>query len=276
VKQSDPRLVLLVALFLAACARPQTVGRTAINQATPAASPTSIPTPQPSPVPNEEMSFANGLRLVPKTITLENERRRYKINVTFPQVEGSKDPAFSTLNRHIRSLAAKQYASLLIRPTRDDLRLYEKWPDVYNSVDLDYYVVSATDIFLSLYVDVYYYGIGAAHSVQQSFTINFDMTTKALLSLESLFRPGTRPLQFISKYCMVELSPDHPSMNDPGFRAEVAPVRKNFASWNIVPQGIRINFDACKIDGCAAGTTAVVISFAELKPLLRPQFAGGA
>ena len=161
-------------------------------------------------------------------------------------------------------------------PTRDDLRQYKKWPDVYNSVDVDYYVISTMDSFLSIYLDVYSYGVGAAHSVQQSFTINFDMTTKTLLSLDALFRPGTRPLEFISKYCTAELSSQHPAVNDLGFRDEVAPMWKNFASWNIVPQGIRINFDACKIDGCAAGTTTVVISFAELKPLLRPQFAGGA
>jgi hypothetical protein len=223
------------------------------------------------------MSLANGLKLVPKTITLENERRRYKINVTFPQIEGSNHPAFIHLNRHIRNLVAKQYAWPLIPPTKDDLRHYEKWPGVYNSVDLDYYVVSPTDRFLSIYLDFYSYGIGAAHSVQESFTINVDMTTKTLLTLETLFKPGTRPLQFISKYCIDQLSKEHSwAMNDAGFREDVGPAWNNFSSWNIVQDGIRINFDACKIDGCAAGKEEVLISFAELKPLMRSQFAGGA
>jgi hypothetical protein len=181
------------------------------------------------------------------------------------------------LNRRIRHLVTNQYAWPLIPPTKEDLRHFEKWPDVYNSVDMDYYVVSATDRFLSIYFDVYSYGIGAAHSVQKSFTINFDMATTTLLSLGSLFKPGTRPLQFISKYCIDQLSKDHSwAMNEPVFRDEVAPARKNFSSWNIVPGGIRINFDACTIDGCAAGTAEVLISFAELKPLMRSQFAGGA
>ena len=59
-------------------------------------------------------------------------------------------------------------------------------------------------------------------------------------------------------------------MNDPVFRDEGAPVPKNSASWNIVPQDIRINFDACKIDGCASRTAEVLISLAELKPFIRP------
>lgn len=267
--------MLLLALSLAACARPQTVSPSAAAtvQPTPAASPTALPTPEPSPTPNPRMSLANGLQLVPKTITLENERRRYQINVTFPQIEGSKRPEFINLNRHIRNLVAKQYAWPLIPPTKDDLRHYEKWPGVYNSVDLDYYVVQATDKFLSIYLEFYSYGIGAAHSVHESFTINFDMKTKRLINLESLFKPGTRPLRFISNYCIDKLSKDHQwSMNDRWFQGEVAPVRKNFASWNILPDGIRLNFDACKIDGCAAGKVEVVIPFADLQPLMRHQF----
>ena len=216
------------------------------------------------------MSLANGLTLVPKTITLENERRRYQINVTFPQIEGSNRPEFINLNRHIRNLVANQYSWPLAPPTKDDLRYYQKWPGVYNSVDVDYYVVLATNRFLSMYFDVHSYGIGAAHSVQESFTINFDMTSKTLLTLESLFKPGTRSLQFISKYCIEQLSKEHSrAMNDPGFREDVAPAWKNFSSWNILPGGIRINFDACKIDGCAAGKEEVVISYVALKPLMR-------
>ena len=267
--------MLLLLLFIAACARPQTSSPSAAATAQPtsAVSPTVLPTPEPSPTPNPRMSLANGLHLVPKTITLENERRRYQINVTFPQIEGSNRPEFTNLNRHIRNLVAKQYAWPLIPPTKEDLRHYEKWPGVYNSVDLDYYVVQATDKFLSIYLEFYSYGIGAAHSVQESFTINFDMETKRLISLESLFKPGTRPLRFISNYCIDKLSKDHSwSMNDRWFRGEVAPVRKNFASWNMVSDGIRFNFDACKIDGCAVGKVEVVIPFAELQPLMRPQF----
>ncbi|HEX6187715.1 MAG TPA: hypothetical protein VFZ40_06525 [Pyrinomonadaceae bacterium] len=271
-------LVLFVGLLLAACSRPQTPQPSVavIDHPTPTTSPASIPTPGPSPIPNPEMSLANGLKIVPKTITLKNERRRYEINVTFPQIAGTKDPVFLNLNHRIRNLVANQYSWPLAPPTKDDLRYYQKWPGVYNSVDLDYYVVLATNRFLSMYFEVYSYGIGAAHSVQESFTINFDMTSKTLLTLDSLFKPGTKPLQFISKYCIDKLSKDHSwAMNDPVFRDEVAPVPKNFASWNIVPEGIRINFDACKIDGCSAGATEVVIYFIELKPLMRAQFAGG-
>lgn len=265
-------------MVLAGCARTQPASSptAAVNQSPPTASPDSLPTPEPSPTPNPEMSLANGLKIVPKTISLENERRRYKINVTFPEIQGSKHPAILNLNRHIRNLVAKQYAWPLIPPTKDDLRHYEKWPGVYNSVDLDYYVVPTTDRFLSLYLDSYSYGIGAAHSVQESFTVNFDMRTKTLLTLESLFRPGVKSREFISRYCTNQLSKEHSeAMNDPGFREGVAPAWKNFSSWNILPGGIRINFDACKIDGCAAGKKEVVISFIELKPLMRSQFVGG-
>src|SRR5262249_46851851 len=88
IMNSISSLALLLPLFLVACARPQTTPPSAAAiQSTPTASPASIPTPEPSPKPNPEISLANGLKIVPRTITLENERRRYQINVTFPQIE---------------------------------------------------------------------------------------------------------------------------------------------------------------------------------------------
>jgi hypothetical protein len=276
IAKSSLGLVFLFVLF--ACGHRQPVAspevRATNSQTLNQNAPKPTLPPEAEPTPEVEMTLADGLKLVPKNITLENEPRRYKIDVTYPQVEGTKQSGFVVLNKRIKSLVMKQYAWPLIPPTKEDLRHYEKWPGVYNSVDLDYDVVLSTDKTLSIYFDVYSYGIGAAHQVQQSFTVNFDMTTNAFITLESLFKPETRPLQFISNYCIDKLSKDHSwSMNDPIFRKEVAPEAKNFESWNIVSHGLRFNFDECKIDGCAGGKAEVVIPFAELKQFLRPPFA---
>jgi hypothetical protein len=40
---------------------------------------------------------------------------------------------------------------------------------------------------------------------------------------------------------------------------------ENYESWNIAKDGLRLNFDACKIDACAEGKEEVLISFAALK-----------
>lgn len=206
------------------------------------------PSTQTSPKPNSlrepqrtlevETALGNGLKLVSRNITLEDELRRYKIYVNYPQIEGVTTSASLQLNRRIKDLVTKQYAWPLIRPTKDELRYYAKWPGVYNSVDLDYQVVLANENVLSIYFEAYSYGIGAAHSVEQSFTINFDMKYGRLLTLASLFKPGTRYLQVISDYCIEELSKDHQwAISDPLFRKELAPKVENYqAGTSLKPE----------------------------------------
>ena len=128
------------------------------------------------------------------------------------------------------------------------------------------------DQLLSIYFEVYSYGIGAAHSVQQSFTVNFDLSSEAPIQLAALFKPDAKHLQFISDYCFRELSKDHQyALSDLGFKDALSPKRKNYESWNITKEGLRLNFDACKIDGCAAGKVAVKIAFDALKEKLKPK-----
>lgn len=265
-------LILLVSL--SSCARREgnvfTVAsepKRAVNQNT---TPQAVnPLPKLTPTPEVEVALSNGLRIVPKSVKLVHERRRYKIDVTYPQIEGTKDPAILNLNRRIKNLVTKHYRWPLTPPTKQALRYYEKWPNVYNSVDVDYEIVLATDRILSIYLEIYSYGIGAAHSVQQSFTVNYDLRFRQWLSLSSLFKPEAKYLQFISDYCIGKLSKDQQSTQwDPVFKKELDPRARNYESWNITKQGIRLNFDACKIDSCAAGKEEVKISLNELKQIL--------
>jgi len=251
----------------------QNASRNAAEQARDS-KPSNPPTPSPviAPAPEHEVSLGKGLKIIPKTIELEDERRRYKIYVVYPQIEGSKDRGILNLNRRIKGLVTEQYQWPLIPPTKEALRHYEKWPGVFNSVDLDYEVVLATDEFLSIYFEVYSYGIGAAHSVQQSFTVNFDLSSEEPIQLAGLFKPNAKHLQFISDYCIRELSKDHQyAMSDPVFKDELAPKLKNYESWNLTKEGLRFNFDACKIDGCAAGKVEVKITFDALKEKVKPK-----
>ena len=250
----------------------QTVSQNEVQQSTERKTQTpQNPSPVITPTPELEIAFGKGLKIIPKTVELENQRRRYKIYLVYPHIEGSKSVGILKLNHRIKDLVTKQCQWPLIPPTKEDLRHYEKWPGVFNSVDLTYDVVLATDQLLSIYFEVYSYGIGAAHSVQQSFTVNFDLQSEELITLTKLFRPRAGHLRFISDYCIRELSRDHQyAMSDPIFKDELAPKLKNYESWNLTKEGLRFNFDACKIDGCAAGKVDVKITFDALKEKLKP------
>jgi hypothetical protein len=109
-----------------------------------------------------------------------------------------------SLNNKIRQLATEQYGWLLNSTEPLTHSLY-KYPDVYNTVNLSYEVSIATDEFLSIYFEVYSYGVGAAHSVQHSFTVNYDFRSGKSLKLADIFKPNENYLQFISQYCIDDL-----------------------------------------------------------------------
>ncbi|HEY9501100.1 MAG TPA: DUF3298 domain-containing protein, partial [Pyrinomonadaceae bacterium] len=150
-------------------------------------------------------------------------------------------------------------------PSNKDLQSFrEVHPEAFNSLDLDYQVVLATDSLLSIYFNGYSYGLGAAHTVQYSFVINYDLVAHEELGLARLFKPGSKYLEFISRYCRNRLS----IAADRGLE-----FRKDPESWNITRDGIRFNFDACELSGCADGQQEVEIPFTDLKEILNTEMS---
>jgi hypothetical protein len=230
--------------------------------------PSSLPTASPTPL--EEVELGSGLRIVPKNVNLENDRWRYKVDVEYPQIEGAKNAAILSLNRAMKNEVTKEYQWLLEPPTKEDIRHYEKWPEVFNSVDIDYDIVLAENDLLSIYLSIYSYGIGAAHSVHRSFTINYDFKSRRRLRLNDIFKPEAKYLRFFSLRCIDELTKKTPDQNpDTLFSDALIPKAKNFESWNITKQGLRFNFDACKVEACAGGDLSVDIPFSAMKDLLK-------
>lgn len=188
--------------------------------------------------------------------------------MSYPQIVGTEDLHIRKLNQHIKKLATEQHQWPL-SPSKADLRYYrEKWPDVFNSVDLDYEIRLATDFLLSIYFVSYSYGIGAAHSVQYSLVVNYHLVLRKPLKLSELFKRHSKYLAFISRYCMDELSKGPGHAAEFMFKEALAPVAENFESWNITRDGIRFNFDACKVFSCAGGEQAVEIPFTALEQFL--------
>ena len=220
----------------------------------------------PVATPDRDLVFGGGLKLVSNEVQLRNEFLRYKANLTYPQIEGSDALSIRKLNKQIASLVTKQYQWLL-NPSQEDLRYYKKGPhpEVFNSVDLYYDVILATDAFLSIYFEGFSYGIGAAHSVQYSFVVNYDFRSHREVKLSDIFKPGSKYLEVISRFCIERLSRTSDSL----WTKELAPVTRNFESWNLSRHGIRFNFDACNVFGCAAGKQTVEIPFTALTHLRR-------
>lgn len=218
-----------------------------------------------TPSPEPEIVFGGGrLKLAPDEVHLSSDRLHYQINVRYPQVDGSDDPHIRRLNQRINELMTKQYEWPIYIVDEELRKALRTHPEVYDQVDIDYDVTSATDSILSIYFLEYSYGIGAAHSVQGSLVVNYDLVAKKELKLSDLFKPGSGYLEFLSRYCKEEFKQQGQFL----LPEALAPARGTFASWNVTPNGIRFNFDACALSGCADGEREVEIRYSDLKPML--------
>jgi hypothetical protein len=183
--------------------------------------------------------------------------------VTYPEIAGSNASHIRRLNKRIEQLVTTQY-QLPLNPSKADLRYYEShWPEVFNSVYLDYEITLANDKVLSIYFNGDSYSIGAAHSAWHSFVLNYDLTLRRELKLSDLFKPRSKYLEFIAEYCATRLSARSSSS------VELNPSPASFESWNITNDRIRFNFDACSVMACAGGSQSIEIPFADLKEFLR-------
>jgi hypothetical protein len=215
-----------------------------------------------------EIVFGRGrLKLVPDEVRLNSDRFHYQIDVIYPQVVGSEDDVYiRRLNQRIKQLVTERYhwpLTITEAELSQSLRLH---PEPYNTVDIFYGVDFAGDSVLSIYFGEESYGIGAAHTVQKSFVVNYDSASNKELKLADLFAPGSKYLQFISRYCKNEF--ERQGHADSILPDSLAPASGNFQSWNVTPAGIRFNFDACTVFGCSGGQTEVEIPYSDLKPIL--------
>jgi Deacetylase PdaC len=209
-----------------------------------------------------EIAFGPELRILPEEVNLKSELLRYEIDVHYPQISGSDNVSIRKLNQTIKERAEAEYKTWM-NPSKQDLQYYKAtYPGVFNTVDLDYQIFLGTDSLLSIYFVGYSYGIGAAHSVQFSYVINYDVKSHKQLKLSDVFKRDVNYLEFIAQYCTGVL------LQNPGLTQTLDRKAEMFESWNITPYGVRFHFDACKISACSVGEQSVEISFADLRPML--------
>jgi Deacetylase PdaC len=228
-----------------------------IQQPSATPSPEAAITPEPE---KPEVVFGHGrLRIVAEEVHLKSERLRYDLKARYPQIAGSDNQYIKNLNQRIKHFAVDRYQWML-HPSKKDLLDYKKtFPEAFNEGNIDYEIVLATDAILSICFTSYDYGIGAAHTVIMSEVINWDLKAHRELKLADLFKPNSKYLEFIARYCTDELKPYEP----------IAPKAAMFESWNLTSEGIRFNFDPCTLGGCNEPPQESTITFGSLRPFLK-------
>ena len=188
----------------------------------------------------------------------------YEISVEYPQLEGVNSPSVARFNEMIRSQVTKDTSDY-----RDDFR---KGSDG-SEFDLSYLVGVANNDLVSVDLIYYFYFGGAGQRNALSKTINYDLKRGRLIKLEDLFRPGADFKKLLGDYCLRDLKnqfKDEKWATDELMQQHVEHVVGDDDKWKITPEGLDLIFDSMEIGPPGAGATNVIVPYAALRQIIRP------
>ncbi|MFU8827492.1 MAG: RsiV family protein [Brevefilum sp.] len=133
-----------------------------------------------------------------------------------------------------------------------------------STLAVDYDLALAGDGLVSVYLRFETYIAISAHPFPSSQALNYSLEQGRFLTLADLFLPEADPLDLLLAW----VEPDLVSRDlgyTPGVAASVLASRAN---WNLLPEGLRLNFDVYEVGPYAAGPQYVLIPWGELAPFL--------
>jgi len=214
------------------------------------------------------------LRLDKKEEKSANEKQRYEIETTLPQIVGADAERTEKFNRAVAKLVApradefKKIVDEMAREettARPDAKSNSSKPPP-NSLDVSYDVTAASKDFISVLFSFFEYA-GGAHPNTTTESLNYDLNRNAPVSLADLFTPNSNYLQVISDYAIRELKKLETATSA---EEGAGPKIDNFHSWNITPVGLKITFDRYQVGPYVAGEHEVVVPYSVLKPIIKP------
>jgi len=220
---------------------------------------------------------AGGAALTTKQIDEVNKKRGYRINVDYPQIEGAAK--FNALAAAFATKEAADFRASAGRQPGEQDSMPEAADD---SLDVRYFLRSATPEIISVEFQMDYYQHGAAHGSHAFHVINYDVKAGRELVLADLFRPGSDYLSKVSEVSIKQLrrwnkdSADYPGgggqpyLDEQGIADGAKPSADNYQNWTLTPRGLAVTFDYYQLGAYAAGAPSVVLPYADLKDVLKP------
>lgn len=217
------------------------------------------------------VEFTGSHKLENKTFAEKNKPRMYDITAEYPVLSGGNEAIDAKFNKLMLAEVMKSVNSFkkdMNGLTAQDFK-YMKDAKMTYYLETDYTIELANDKIVSIGIFSSTFE-GGAHPNHFSSAFNFDLSTGTALKLKDLFKPGANYLKTISELCIKKLKEsDEEEFDDEWLATGAGPKEENFTSWNIKKNGISINFDPYQVSSYASGPHDVLITFDELKSILK-------
>ncbi len=215
-----------------------------------------------------DKSMSEGDLVIESTMQAESsEKPLYEIHAQIPVLKKEKSEKFNQ--------AAQSIIQNELNDFREGFVNYEVPPEMANYRSfmwIGYDVPLLTEELISIRFTVDYMMAGAAHPGHHFRVFNYDLKNDEPISPDETLMNSTQMLKFLSEACLKSLDkPDFPL-----FPEGLEPKYSNFQNWNLTKTGLRISFDPYQVAPYAAGPQEVIIPYADIKELVRPDSAVGA
>lgn len=201
--------------------------------------------------------------LVDRSYFEESDDPPYAIEARWPNLAGDTAFAgpFNTGIDHRVDEGLADFLDAVGRPGSE-----EEFPGL-STLTLNYEATLISDGLVSIYLMWDTYIALSAHPFPSSQALNYDATRGTFLTLADLFAPEVDPLAVILDRVEPELLSRDLGYT-PGVAEQVLEAREH---WNLLPEGLRINFDVYEVGPYAAGPQYVLIPWEDLAPYLQAE-----
>jgi len=200
----------------------------------------------------------NTPHLVNRYINVSVPKQYYSVQIHYPKIQGGN---LSSSNKQFNQLIYRfinKTKSKFINDAVDGMTsLKAELPLASSSLNtnsnylfIQYKIYDSPNKIISVRFTVSTYFYGAAHQNTYTFSMNYNTSTKKLISLASLFIPNSDYLGKISIFCKKQLisqlkADDQASIK--WIKEGAAATKVNYSTWNITNKGILFSFDPYQV-----------------------------
>lgn len=224
----------------------------------------------------QTVSFTDGAQINSGHFKESIRAKRLDLSAEYPELTGGgpNAPAFNQLVKARVNASLADFKKEILSMSAEDLKTLPAGTNNY--MDIGYNVEYADDalISVSFLEDTF---AGGVHPNQNYFTVTYDLKQGRELKLSDLFRPGAKYLEAVAAYATRDLQSrkDPDSGENLGLAQDIfadgaKPTAENYSRWNITKKGLMFTFDPYQVGAYAYGPQTVIIPYAKLREIARP------
>lgn len=204
--------------------------------------------------------------------------KKATLSAEYPELSGNaKAAGFNALAKTVVTQAFAGFRKDMNSLTAADIKMMGA--DMGNYIEVGYSIEFADEDLISVNFTESTFE-GGAHPNSGTTTLTYDLKAGRKLNLADLFKPGSKYLARIADYAKNDLQnrKDPESGENMGIAQDiwldgVKPTADNYANWNVTKKGLMITFPAYQVAAYAYGPQTVIVPYATLKDIARPDGA---